>query len=40
MADLKTIEDVRLPDHAGVEYRIGDLWREQPLVVAWLRHYG
>ncbi len=40
MADLKMIENVTLPDHSGVEHRIGDLWAERPAVIAWLRHYG
>lgn len=40
MADLKIIEDVRLPDHMGAEHRVGDLWADRPLVLAWLRHYG
>ena len=40
MKDLRAIEDVRLPDSDGNEIRLGDLWRDQPLVLVWLRHYG
>jgi hypothetical protein len=40
MKDLRAIEDVRLPDSEGNEVRVGDLWRDQPLVLVWLRHYG
>lgn len=40
MADLALIEDVVLPDSDGNEIRLGDLWAEQPVVIAWLRHYG
>ena len=40
MADLKNIEDLRLPDSHGVETRLGDLWADRPTVVVWLRHYG
>ena len=40
MKDLSAIEHVRLPDSDGNEVRVGDLWKEQPLVLVWLRHYG
>lgn len=40
MADLAMIEDVRLPDASENEHRLGDLWREHLVIVAWLRHYG
>lgn len=40
MAELDAIEDVRLPDSEGNEVRIGDLWRDQPAIITWLRHYG
>ncbi len=40
MADLATIENVILPDSDGNEVRIGDLWQDRPVVIAWLRHYG
>ena len=31
---------IALPDTEGREVRLGDLWRESPAVVAFLRHYG
>jgi hypothetical protein len=34
------IEDIVLLDHQDREVRLGDLWREQPVVLVWLRHYG
>ena len=40
MADLATIEDIKLPDSEGNEVRFGDLWQDQPAVITWLRHYG
>lgn len=40
MADLKAIQDIRLPDSDGVEVRLGDLWADQTVVLVWLRHYG
>jgi len=34
------LADVALKDHDGNEVRLGDLWGERPVVLAWLRHYG
>jgi hypothetical protein len=34
------LADITLPDHEGREVRIGDLWRERPAALVWLRHYG
>jgi hypothetical protein len=34
------IADIRLPDAHGKETRMGDLWRDHPVVLVWLRHYG
>ena len=34
------LADIELPDHEGRMARLGDLWRDQPAVLAWLRHYG
>jgi len=36
----KAIADVVLPDQDGNEVRLGDLWRERPVALVWLRHYG
>src|SRR6185437_12713162 len=32
--------DVVLEDHEGRPVRLGDLWRERPAVLAFIRHYG
>lgn len=29
-----------LPDHDGSDVRLGDLWRDGPVALVWLRHYG
>ena len=29
-----------LPDDAGASLRLGDLWKQQPVVLAFLRHFG
>jgi hypothetical protein len=34
------LADIVLPDHDGNDVRLGDLYREQPVVLVWLRHYG
>jgi hypothetical protein len=35
-----TISDIHLPDAVGADTRIGDLWKDSPVVLVWLRHYG
>ncbi len=40
MASVRDIENTVLPDSFGQERRIGDLWKDQPVVLVWLRHYG
>lgn len=40
MASLDALEDLHLPDADGSEHRLGDLWRDRPVVLVWLRHYG
>jgi hypothetical protein len=34
------LADIVLADHDGEPVRLGDLWRDGPLVLVWLRHYG
>ena len=29
-----------LKDQAGADVQLGDLWRERPVALAFLRHYG
>jgi prostamide/prostaglandin F2alpha synthase len=31
---------IALPDQDGREVRLGDLWRDGPAALVWLRHYG
>jgi hypothetical protein len=38
--DLAALSDVKLVDHTGVSHRLGDLWRDQPVVLVFLRHFG
>jgi hypothetical protein len=34
------LDEILLPDHEGAQHRLGDLWRERPVALVWLRHYG
>jgi hypothetical protein len=34
------LADLVLPDQEGNQVLLGDLWRERPAVLVWLRHYG
>jgi hypothetical protein len=34
------LQDIVLPDHDGDDVRLGDLWRDGPVALVWLRHYG
>jgi hypothetical protein len=34
------LRDIVLPDDAGRDVRLGDLWRDTTRVLVWLRHYG
>ena len=29
-----------LPDHDGNPVRLADLWRDGPVALVWIRHYG
>lgn len=29
-----------VPDHDGNDVRLSDLWRDRPVALIWLRHYG
>lgn len=40
MKNAAALEDVVLVDSDEREVRLGDLWRERPAVLVWLRHYG
>jgi prostamide/prostaglandin F2alpha synthase len=34
------LAEIVLPDNEGNDVRLGDLWRERPAALVWLRHYG
>jgi hypothetical protein len=34
------LADIVLPDHEDHQIRLGELWRERPAALIWLRHYG
>jgi hypothetical protein len=34
------LADIVLPDHESHDVRLGDLWRDRPAALVWLRHYG
>jgi hypothetical protein len=38
--DAGDLAEITLRDREGAEVRLGDLWRERPAVLVWLRHYG
>jgi hypothetical protein len=38
--DPTALAGIVLPDQDGTEVMLGELWRERPLALVWLRHYG
>lgn len=34
------LADIVLKDADGNDVRLGDLWRDGPVALVWLRHYG
>ena len=40
METTAELGDVELQDSYGETQRLGELWRDQPVAVVWLRHYG
>ena len=40
METTAELKDVELQDSYGATQRLGELWRDQPVAVVWLRHYG
>ncbi len=36
----EALAEIVLPDQDGTDVRLGDLWRERPVALVWLRHYG
>ncbi len=39
-AKADALADIRLLDLEDNEVRLGDLWRDGPVALVWLRHYG
>jgi hypothetical protein len=39
-AHARELEGVVLQDDEGRDVRLGDLWRNQPVALIFLRHYG
>jgi hypothetical protein len=39
-ATAALLDDIILVDSDGDDVRLGDLWRDGPVVLVWLRHYG
>lgn len=37
---VSALAGITLPDHAGRQVTLGDLWSERPAALVWLRHYG
>lgn len=40
MSLAATLAPLTLPDADGQPVRLGDLWRDRPAVVVFLRHWG
>jgi hypothetical protein len=40
MANVDALTNTVLPDQDGNDVRLGDLWRDGPAALVWLRHYG
>lgn len=40
MERVEELGAMELRDADGREVRLGELWRERPAVLVWIRHYG
>jgi hypothetical protein len=38
--DLAALSETSLADSNGEPHRLGDLWRDRPIVLVFLRHFG
>lgn len=38
--DLAALSGISLVDSTGTSHRLGDLWRDRPVVLVFLRHFG
>jgi cytochrome oxidase Cu insertion factor (SCO1/SenC/PrrC family) len=34
------LAEIELVDEKGTKVRLGDLWRERPIVLTFVRHFG
>jgi hypothetical protein len=34
------LSELVLPDADGAPHRLGDLWKERPALLLWVRHFG
>lgn len=37
---VERLADVVVQDLDGADVRLGDVWRERPVVLAFIRHFG
>lgn len=40
MRTATSLSHIELLDDSGVPHRLGEQWAEQPVVLAFLRHFG
>jgi hypothetical protein len=38
--DLSALAACVVQDEQGRDVRVGDLWKDRPAVIAWVRHFG
>jgi hypothetical protein len=38
--DISVLGSLSLPDGTGTQHRLGDLWKDQSVVLVFLRHFG
>jgi hypothetical protein len=34
------LANIVLPDADGATHRLGDLWKDRPALILWVRHFG
>lgn len=40
MSTVEKLSNIELSDWQGVPVRLGDLWKERPVVLVFIRHFG
>jgi hypothetical protein len=38
--DIARLSDVEVLDPAGAPFRLGAVWRDRPVVLVFIRHFG